>query len=205
MATRADIRDAFTEELTAVAGTYDVEDADGTVVGSVTLAADNIGLRNPESTEQFPHIVYHEDYRENVYNGVGTAPNTIEYDDSGVVQRAIWREYIEGQFIIDVRASNESVKEPLYEALRRQFGRYQFRPWNETDIHPDVVNVDVLDAQSVDDGEAEDIVRGDQLEVRIEFQREYVLDSADTGIIETVEHNMDVDYDEILDETYTTT
>jgi hypothetical protein len=201
MATRADIRDAFTNELLTAAGTYDVTDAVGNVVDTVTLAAEDIGLRDPEQAESLPQIVYHDDYRKVTYNGVGTGPQKVVRDDSGVVQREDRYEYVEAQFIIDVRAANEVEKEPIYEALRRRFARYQFDPWPLTDIHPDADDIDVVDASTRDTGDTEDVIRGDQLEVRIEFHRAYE-DFPET--IETIVQKNDADNDGTIDETYTT-
>lgn len=202
MATRADIRDAVTSEMKAVSGTYDVKDANGSVVDTVTLDADNIGLRNPEETEPLPQIVYHEDYRRVVYNGVGAGPDYVDYNADGSVNQEVWREYIEAQFIIDVRATDEVYKEPLYEALRSRFGQYQFSQWDESSLHGDVLRIQVLDAQSVDSGDVEDVIRGDQLEVRITFHRDYTFS---TENIAQINHQVDADNDGTVDYTYNTT
>jgi hypothetical protein len=202
MATRGELRDAFTSELKGVSGTYDVEDSGGSVIDSVTLDSADIGLRNPEATEALPAIVYHEDYRRVVYNGVGAGPDMKSYDSNGNVDEEIWREYIEGQFIIDVRASNETYKEPLYEALRSQFGKYQFSAWDEASLHADIIDVEVLDASSADSGDVEDVIRGDQLEVRITFYRDYTMS---TDIITRVDSLIDADDDGTVDNTFTTT
>lgn len=202
MATRGDIRDAVYEEMVAVAGTYDVVDADGNTVDTTTLEADEIGLREPEDDEELPQIVYHDNYVRVTYNGVGKGPDMVTYDQDGNVDQEIWREYIEAQFIIDVRASAEDDKEPVYEALRTRFGQYEHAPWDETDIHEDVTNVRAMDAQTIDTGDAEHTIRGDQLEVRVEFHRDYTF-STDT--IEGVNTTVDADDDGTDDYTYTTT
>lgn len=172
MADRADIRDAFTSELTAVSGTYDITDTDGSVVDTVTLDASAIGLREP-SEETIPAVVYYDNYVKNNYNGVGTAPDHVERDNSGVVQYEEHREYIEAQFIIDVRAPSDMSKEPIYEQLRRVFGKYQFEPWSPSDLHADVIGVRVEDSTDIDTGDTEQTIRGDQIEVYIEFHRDY--------------------------------
>lgn len=202
MASRADIRDAFTGELRAVAGTYSVEDSLGNQIETVTLDATDIGLRDPESSEEHPAIVYHDDYRAVTYNGVGTAPARTTRLVGGGVDEEFWREYVEAQFIVDVRSSNEVRKEPIYEALRRRFGKYQLGGWNETDVHADIIDIDVRDSTTVDAGDEEDVIRGDQLEVRITFKRDY---SFDTDNIDTIEHQMDADDDGTIDYTYNTT
>jgi hypothetical protein len=201
MATRGDIRDAFTSEMKQVSGTYDVVDENGTVVRTVTLDTDDIGLRNPEQTEPLPQIVYHDDYRKVVYNGVGTGPDYVEYRNDGTVDYEVWREYIEAQFIIDVRSDTEGSKEPIYEALRARFGQYQFSPWDESALHDDVIRVQVLDSQSVDSGDVEDVIRGDQIEVRITFHRDYTFS---TDNITDVNTAVDADDDGTVDYSYTT-
>lgn len=192
MATRGEIRDAITSEMNTVADTYDVLDKNGEVVSTVTLDSSDIGLRNPEDTEQFPQIVYHEDYRRVVYNGVGTGPDIVKYNPDGSVDKEVWREYIEAQFIIDVRASDEGEKEPVYEELRSQFAKYQFSPWDKTSLQSDIIDIQVLDAQTVDSGDVEDVIRGDQLEVRVTFHRDYAFT---TDNIDQINIDVDVDYD----------
>jgi len=202
MVTRGNLRDGFTSELQSLAGDYDVTDASGNVIDTVTLSVDDIGLRHPEATETQPSIVYHENYRTRLYNGVGDGVYEIVVDSAGIVQKEIFREFIEAQFIIDVRASNETHKEPIYEALRRIFGKYQFGQWGEEAIHPDVVDVSVNDSTSRDTGDTESVIRGDQLDVRITFHRDYEF-STDT--IETINTSIDVDGDDIEDINTTTT
>lgn len=203
MATRGDVRDAFTAELKAVAGTYDVTDADGNVIGAVTLDADDgIGLRNPESAESYPRIVYHENYRPQTYNGVGTGPDTIRHNDDGSVDAAIYKEYVVAQFIVDVRASDEKAKEPIYEALHTQFARYEQPPWDESDLHEDVIDVSVQDRNTADGDDAEQTIRGDQLEVQIEFHRNYEFS---TDNIDQINFDVDADSDGTADDSYTIT
>lgn len=202
MATRGDIRDAFTAELKKLSGTYDVTDAAGNVIDSVTLEQSDISLREPEGPETLPAVVYHDDYRRVTYNGVGAGPDMIEYNDDGTVDAEVWREYIEAQFIIDVRASNETVKEPLYEAMRSRFGQYQYSPWSLDALHADATEIEVLDSSTIDTGDEEDVIRGDQLEVRITFHRDYRFS---TDNLTSVDTSVDVDDDGTIDYTYTTT
>lgn len=201
MASRGEIRDAVTSELRSVSGTYPVTDADGTVVDEVTLPADNISLRHPEGLETLPGIVYHEDYRSLTFNGAGSGPDVVIRDAQGRVEEELWREYVEGQFIIDVRASDEVVKEPLYEALHTTFGRYQMRPWPLSDLHDDIIDIDVDPARTADTADAEDVIRGDQMEVRVTFYRNY---SLNTSTIERVETNIDEGNDGDYEISYTT-
>lgn len=202
MATRGDIRDAFYGTLTNAAGTYDVTDSTGTVIDTVTLDAADMGLRDPEQTEAFPTVVYHEDYRRVQYNDAGSGPDVRTYDANNDVDAEVWREYIEAQFIIDVRASNETYKEPLYEGIRNEFGKYEYRPWPVTNLHPDIIEIDVLDSTSVDTGDTENVIRGDQIEVRLTFYRDF---SFSTDNIDSVETLIDADDDGTTDDSYTTT
>jgi hypothetical protein len=201
MATRGDIRDAFTQELRAVSGTYDVTDSAGTVIDTTTLDEGNIGLRNPEQTESLPAVVYHDDYRKVVHNGAGTAPNRVVRNQDGSVDHEEHYEYVEAQFIVDVRASNEVAKEPIYEALRAQFARYQFGPWPATDLDDDVDDITVVDASTSDTGDTEDVIRGDQLEIRIEFHRVF---EREEDVIDTVVQRTDTDDDSDYEQTFTT-
>lgn len=202
MADRADIRDAFTSELQSLAGSYDVKDANGNIIDTVTLDSGDIGLREPEQTESLPAIVYHENYTRVFYNQVGRGPDVKTYDSNGNVTEIAWREYIDAQFIVDVRASNEVAKEPIYEALRRQFAEWQFGAWDVRNLHADIIDIDVLDASSLDVGDTEDVIRVDQLDVQITFFREYTYT---TDTIQTVEHLIDANFDGTTDLTYTTT
>jgi len=202
MATRGDIRDLFYDELKSVAGTYDVEDANGKVVDTVELTADNIGLRHPETAEELPQVVYHEDYRTVTHNGVGRSEHMRIYDNNGKLVDKVWKEHVEGQFIIDVRASNETVKEPIYEALRRRLGRYQFGAWDEKSVHSDVNDISVENASTADIGDTEDVTRGDQLEARVVFSRRYTKSAT---LIDEIDTNVDTDGDDTDDYSYTTT
>lgn len=193
MATRRQIRDAFLSELqTAAVGTHTVDYGDEGS-GSVSVEADDIGLIGSFDLEApLPKIIYRESYRDIVYNGAGAGPHFVERDSNGDVIRAIWREYIESQFIIEVRTNDEAQKEIIYETVRAAFGKYQFSQWHETDIHPDIFKVDVLDAQDTDDPAAETPVRSETLEVRISFMRNFEL-TADN--IAQIDRELDADLD----------
>lgn len=202
MATRAEIRDAITAEMESVSGTYAITDADGAVLDTFELSAEHIGLRDPEYTETLPAVVYHDNYRPVEYNGVGRAPQKVHKDTDGNVIEEESREYMEAQYLIDVRGSNESQKEPIYEAIRTRFARYNFEPYSVKDVHDDVQRIEVRDSTTTDTGDTEDVIRGEQLEVRIRFYRDY---RYNTDNIETVYHGVDVDSDDEIDYTYTTT
>lgn len=184
MATRAELRDAFYTKLLECTQSYTVTDPDGSTV-TIDLTDSDISLREPETDESLPGVVYHENYTRRYYNDVGSGPDQKRRDSNGDVIEEVWREYVEAQFIIDVRASNEVRKEPIYENIRSTFSKYDFDPWDKTDLHPHVVDIDVLDSTTTDSGDAEDVIRGDQLEVRITFYREYTLDEENIDTINT--------------------
>lgn len=196
MATRRQIRDSFLNELqTAAVGTHTVDyGAEGT--DSVTVEEDDIGLVGSFDLEDpLPKIVYREAYRALQYNGAGAGPHFVERDSNGDVIRSIWREYIETQYVIEVRTADELQKEIIYETVRAAFGKYQFGQWNESDIHSDVFHVEVLDAQDTDDTSAETPVRGETLEVRISFTREFALETDGTNVHNIAQINREVDAD----------
>lgn len=200
MVTRGELRDAVTTELKAISGNYDVTDEGGTVVDTITLESSAIGLQDP-SEEILPSVIYYDNYVPIAYNGVGTAPQDVILHDDGTVNYEEYYEYIEAQFIIDVRAPYDYAKEPIYEALRRRFGKYQFGPWGTTDLHADVRDIRIEDATDIDTGDTEEVIRGDQLEVYIEFWRGY---EHTTDNIESVDTNVDSDADGTIDDSYTT-
>lgn len=203
MATRGDIRDAFYNRLTSrMPGTYDVTDEGGSVIDTVTLDADNIGLYQIEGKEKLPQVVYDESYQRVRHNEVGSGPEYVEYDQNGDVVAEIYREYVEAQFTIDVRASTEVAKEPIYEELRTVFGELEHGPWSHKDMHSDIIDVSVPDTASVDAPEAEDVIRGDRVQVFITFYRDY---RHEEDNIESVEHGVDADDDGTAEHTFTTT
>lgn len=204
MASRGEIRDAFYSDLSSCAGTYDVTDETGTVVDTVTLDSSNITLRHPSPQEDVPQIVYHENYTPVMYNDVGRAPDHYEYNPDGTVAAALYYEYVEAQFLIDVRVGGDMAemrKEPLYESIRTTFGKYERGAWSPTDFHEDATDVWVESSSTADTGDVEDVIRGDQLDIRVEFKRVYRREAAN---IESVETLMDVGDDGTTDDTHTT-
>lgn len=196
MATRRQLRDAFFTELAnAAVGTHTVDyGSEGS--DTVTVEADDIGLVGSFDLEDpLPKIVYREAYRDILYNGVGAGPHTVERDQNGDVVKSIWREYIEAQFIIEVRTNDELQKEIIYETIRAAFGKYQFGHWPEGDLHSDVFNVQVLDAQDTDDPAAETPIRGETLEVRISFTRDFELETDGVNVHNIAQINRELDND----------
>lgn len=192
MATRRDIRDAFYDELeTGAIKSHTVSYGDGTT-DQLSVGSDDISLQFPEDTEAYPHIIYNDNYRLLEYNGVGAGPDWVERDSSGRVVEERWREYIEGQFLVQVRAQNDIEKEPIYESIRTQFAQYKFGPWDPTDVHNHIIDINVRDSQSADVGDVEDRIRGDTIEVRVKFFREYTFS---TDNIDQINLEVDADLD----------
>lgn len=197
MATRRDIRDAFYSELvSAASGTHTVTYGDGST-DTLTVSADDVALEGPSDAESYPRVVYNEDYRPIVYNGAGAGPDNVERDSNGDVTKAQWREYEEALFQINIRAPNEVEKEPIYESIKQAFGKYTKHPWPASDLQSDAIKVDVLDSTSSDVIDVERAIRGDLLEVRIEFYRNYELVSGtDVEVIDQINHEIDADQDD---------
>lgn len=197
MASRRDVRDAFYNELIGAAtGTFTVTYGDGST-DTVTLDAGDVALIGPEDEEQYPRVIYDENYRPITYNGAGAGPDNVVRDSNGDVTKAQWREYEEAMFAINVRAKNEIEKEPIYESIKQAFGKYQMHPWPASDLHSDVVKVTVFDSDSSDVIDVERAIRGDLVEVRIEFYRNYELVSGtDVDVIDQINHEIDADLDD---------
>lgn len=187
MAPRGEIKDAFYAELVdAATGTYDVVDASGTVVDTVTVEEDDVELLQVEEEETLPQVLWDESYSPVMYNGCGAGPEMRTYEADGeTVKEYIWREYTEAQFTVFVRARNEGVKEPIYDAVRSRFGRFGHGPWHEEDLHADVLDISVGEETSVDVGDTEDVIRGDQIEIFVTFHRDYPLDADNIDSVQT--------------------
>lgn len=188
MATRGDIRDAFYSELESLAGTYDVTDAAGNVIDSVEVTADDIKLRDPGNLEDPPEIVYYETYAPVTFNGVGGGPDYVVRDSNGDVIEAHYRGYEEAQFVIFVRAPSEPSKEPIYEAVRTAFGKYDDGHITASSFHEEATDITVGETSDADTGDVDAPIRGDQINVTITFFRNYVLDVEN---IESVELNVE--------------
>lgn len=196
MADKADIKEAFYNELVSAAAQTFTVDYGGGATENVSLDADDVSLRNPNNTESTPSVVYHDTYRLVDYNGVGNGPHQVRYNQDGSVDAEIYRVYPEAQFLVDVRASDENELEPIYDAIRRAFEKYRFGPWDKTDVNEDVWRITVDGPTSVDTGDSEQVIRGDQLDIRIAFHKDYEFS---TDNIEEVEHQVDADFDGTAD------
>lgn len=199
MATRGTIRDAFMAEVrSAVSG---------------TIPSDDVSLQGAEDDEVLPQVVYNDNYRELPYNKASASPDEVERDNDGDVVAARWKEYMEAQFLVQIRDTDEIQKESIYEDVRTAFGAYQNPLYgveigkHPKDLHSDVIDVRVLDADSNDAIDEDDVIRGDNLEIRIAFFRSYELTSGtDVGVIEQINHEVDADTDDgTTGKTYTTT
>lgn len=201
MANRRDIRDGFFSELeTAAAQSHTVTYGDGTTE-TLTLTTEDVDLISPRSNESQPRVVYDDNYVSREWNGVGTAPEKVTRDSNDDVTEEERREHMTGQFTISVEGSTEVHKEPVYEAIRRQFGQYDDGGAPYTDIHSDVTGVNVMDVTSDDYGDTENPLRVDTMVVEIDYFRDYV----ETGDnIDSVDLEADADTDsQTAGDTYT--
>jgi hypothetical protein len=194
MADRRDIREAFYGELeTAVSDITDV-------------GPENISQETPDSDEELPAIVHNDDYRPATLNGI-SGPRDIETDANGNDAAFVFYSMMEAQFGVAVLDPDEQRKESIYEALRRQFERYEHPWWDTTDLHADIHDVTVQDATSDDDDDREPIVRGDRVIVRLGYKRDYRVvraDLADGSEDATYDSNIEEVVHDIEDELRTT-
>jgi hypothetical protein len=190
MASRRQIKDAFYDALVNAAATTHTVTYEDQTTEDVTVPESRVTRLNPDFTEELPAVAYDSTYITDTYNGVGAAPDNIEYDDNGVIQREEYREYVTGQFNVYVAAYSEVVKEPIYEAIRREFGQYDTSATRTSDFHTDVHKITVTDTSSADAPSEEVAIRGDQLSISVSFYRNY--DTID-DVLESVENTTDID------------
>lgn len=216
MATRRDIIDAVYDKLVDYgARTFAVTYDDGTTE-NLTLTQDDINLFGPDSVEKHPAVFFSNQATRHVsHNGVGAGPDWVERDSSGNVVYAEWLEYAELFFTISIRMDNPSQKDPVYEAIRRGFGKYDNGAWPATDLHEDVVDVRVESAAPANSLDQKDAIWGDQIELYVEFKRNFIIESGGVvtmdEAVEAVENiaqvnlDVDVEQDDIVDYEYTIT
>lgn len=193
-ATRRDVRDAINAELAALAGDYVVTYDDDTTA-TVTLAAENIGLTSPSNVEERPAIVYTENYVPRTVNEIG-GPSVVNRDTNGDVTSEENHEYRTAIYDIFVVADSEVAKEPIYEALARQFGKFQFVRHHASSLHHAIESIRVDDASSDDYTEEDTAIRGDSVTVEVDFHRVYEQTDDEAGTIETVDAEVDADTDD---------
>lgn len=173
MATRGDIKSAFYDELLSQTATsFTVTYGDGTTE-TVTLDNTDIRLTAPNEEEELPAIVFADTYTPFTHNGVGAAPDNIVRDSNGDVVEEVWKDHETAEFSVFVEASDEVVKEPIYEAIRRGFGKFETPLRNDSDIHANCTDVRLGATSRSDATEVEQPIRGDSVEVFIDFYRNY--------------------------------
>lgn len=185
MAKRGDIKQAFYDELVSVLATTHTITYDDGSTEQVTLTQDDIRLTSPNEDEQLPKIVFADSYVPFDYNGVGAAPNKIARDETGRVDYEEWHQHETGEYTIYINADDEIRKEPLYESVYQQFDKYATPLQSESDFHEHVTDIRVGSTSRNDASEVEQPIRGDSLNVFIDFYRNYQL-SEDN--IEQVNH-----------------
>lgn len=189
MVSRGELKDSLYEYLVSNAtGTYDVTDATGNVVDTVTVADDDVELISPGEEETLPTVMYDVTYRPVSYNGAGRGPESRTYDNNGNLVSEVWKTYEEADVSVFVRADGEATKEPIFRAVYDAFDRLGRGPWYVSDIHDDVIDVSVGNTDSADSGDVDEVIRGDQLQIFITFYRTYELD---TDKIQTI--GLDID------------
>lgn len=216
MATRRDIIDAFYNTLVDYgARTFTVTYDNGSTE-NITLSADDVNLSNPDSFEQRPAIFFKNQSTAHVeHNGVGAGPDWVERDSSGNVVYSEWVEYAEIFFTVTVRMDDPAQLDPVYEAIRRGFGKYAQGRWTPSDLHEDVRNIRVESASPADSTDEESVIWGDQMEIYVEFKRNFIVESGGTmtfpETVEAVENiaqvnlDVDVEQDDTIDYSYTIT
>lgn len=193
MATRRAIRESFYDVLYAAASGNHTVTYDDTSTETITVSDEDITYINPEAASgeksiDTPRVAYDERYRRVRYNGAGAGPTVTVRNTDGSVDREIWREYVEGQFTVQIFADNIVLKEPIYEAIRTTFQQYSFGGWYESNINSDIIDVEVRGADPFSMTDREDVVRGDRVEIYITFYRDYEFS---TSVINTIEHNVE--------------
>jgi len=178
MAKRRQIRDAVYDELVSAAtGSYTVTFDDGSTVTQDVTESD-VNLFNPEGYEDIPGVLYApQSTRHREFNGVGTAPDYIKYDDLGNVEYSQWTEHIESFYLLYVRAQTPAHREPIYESVYRQFEKYEHGNWPANDVHDDVEKVWVEESNPANSPDEEDAIWGDQIALYVRWKRKFILES----------------------------
>ena len=206
MAFRRDIIEAvFNEVQTTATDTYTVVQDDGTT-SDLTIGDSDVDVMDPDDLEKRPAVFINFD-RETpvVYNGVGGSPDEVVYDSNGNVLYVAWTEFIEMDTFITVRGNSRSQKEPIFEQVRRQLGRYDSGDLHETDLHEDINNLTIDTTVPADSTDLDDAVWGDQIQLYVEYARSYIIESSTDGTttmkeaVDAVENisqiNLEVDTD----------
>ena len=211
MAFRRDIIEAvFNEVQTTATDTYTVVQDDGTT-SDLPIGDGDVDVMDPDDLEKRPAVFINFDQETPVvYNGVGGGPDEVVYDSNGNVLYVAWTEFIEMDTFITVRGNSRSQKEPIFEQVRRQLGRYDSGDLHETDLHEDINNLTIDTTVPADSTDLDDAVWGDQIQLYVEYARSYIIESSTDGTtmkeaVDAVENisqiNIEVDMD--LDDTTT--
>jgi hypothetical protein len=173
MATRGDIKAAMYEELVAQCATdFTVTYGDGSTE-TITLDNTDIRLTNPNEEESLPTVVFIDTYAPFTHNGVGQAPDQVVRDSDGNVTKSVWKDHETAEFTVFVEASDEIVKEPIYEAIRGAFGKFDTPLRSDSEMHEDCTDIRVEGTRRNDDTEIEQPIRVDAVDVFIDFYRNY--------------------------------
>jgi len=178
MARRREIRDAIYDELKSSAvGTYTVTFDDGSTE-QMDITVDDVNLYNPEGFEKFPTVFYAPQTQNHVeFNGVGTAPDVIEYNSDGTVNYTQWTEYIESFYLLYIRAPTPAHREPVYESVYKGLEKYEHGQWSPTDIHADIHKLWIDDSNPLNSEDEENAIWGDQIALYIRWARKFILES----------------------------
>jgi len=187
MADRKDIRSAFYSELE--------ESTSGLVDPS------NITGEYPDNEEVLPAIVHDDMYRSVPMNrGVGIVNREVDTENQEVT--LYYAQQMEARFDVSIFTESESVKEDIYESVRRHFERYKTPAADPSTIQTDIYDVGVGDANSDDTTDRAPPMRGDVVTVDLSFQRFF---SQTVSTVEEVNTGVDVDNDSEFEINYTFT
>jgi hypothetical protein len=192
MATRREVRRAFYSELETAASPH--------------IGADRITQESPNSDEDLPTIVHNDAYRPSPYH-TGGAPTRVTTDANDNIDSITYTKTMEAVFGLLIQDPDEQAKETLYEAVRSHFERYEHPIVDESTIQSDIHNISVDGSISEDQDDREPRVRGDRLQISVGYERDTITLTRGTDFesIADVEHLLDVDGDDIAEETYNTT
>jgi len=175
MATKENILTTLYSALeSAATGTYTANDGSGGY--QFTVTDDQIRQSWPNDEETYPRIVYAYTDTKRLPNGVGRAPERVIRNQNDVVQTLVFREHRTLQTVIQVRAENDWEMLPIYDAVHDYFGKFQLGGWYPTSFHDDVDDIVTFASASAQDGQTEGVIRGNSLEVHIDYYREYEKD-----------------------------
>lgn len=162
MATREQVR----------VGVYNEIETAITDIDSIT--GSDISQESPNTVEELPRIVHADDYREIPMNQASAAPHQIDRNADGEIVAFRYYSMMEGRFGITVMDTDEGRKETIYEAVRRQFGKYEHPFADPSNIQTDIHDVSVTDVDSIDSEESPRM-RADRMLVTVGFNRDYLL------------------------------